>query len=75
MCRIWLKDVPPNQQPAPTDCASAVRNRPRDGRVIFGPQPPRPKAVPEKNEKPPQRAEPPVPLPTKTIPPRRVPPA
>jgi hypothetical protein len=35
MCRIWLKDVPPAQQPAPTDCASAVRNRPADARVIF----------------------------------------
>ena len=28
MCRIWLKDVPPAQQPAPTDCASAVKNTP-----------------------------------------------
>ena len=36
MCRIWLAGVPPNQQPAPTDCASAVRNRPSNGRVLFG---------------------------------------
>ena len=36
MCRIWLDDVPPAQQPAPTDCATAVRNRPSKGRVIFG---------------------------------------
>ena len=36
MCRIWIKDVPPSQQPAPTDCASAVRNRPANGRVLFG---------------------------------------
>jgi hypothetical protein len=36
MCRIWLNDVPAAQQPAPTDCASAVRNRPAKGRVIFG---------------------------------------
>jgi hypothetical protein len=36
MCRIWLDDVPPAQQPAPTDCATAVRNRPAKGRVIFG---------------------------------------
>jgi hypothetical protein len=35
LCRIWLNDVPAAQQPAPTDCASAVRNRPRNGRVIF----------------------------------------
>ena len=36
MCRIWLDDVPAAQQPAPTDCAAAVRNRPAKGRVIFG---------------------------------------
>ena len=36
LCRIWLSGVPAGQQPAPTDCASAVRNRPGNGRVIFG---------------------------------------
>ena len=36
MCRIWLKDVPPGQQPAPTDCAAAVKNVPANGRVVFG---------------------------------------
>lgn len=36
MCRIWLKDVPAAQQPAPTDCAAAVKNCPPNGRVIFG---------------------------------------
>lgn len=36
MCRVWLDDVPAAQQPAPTDCATAVRNRPAKGRVIFG---------------------------------------
>src|SRR5687768_5953328 len=36
MCRVWLEDVPPAQQPAPTDCPTAVRNRPAKGRVIFG---------------------------------------
>jgi hypothetical protein len=36
MCRIWLNDVPPGQQPAPTDCVSAVRNRPANGKVLFG---------------------------------------
>ena len=36
MCRIWIDGVPAAQQPAPTDCASAVRNRPAKGRVIFG---------------------------------------
>ena len=39
MCRIWLDDVPPARQPAPTECASAVRNRPSNGRVIFGDEP------------------------------------
>jgi hypothetical protein len=36
MCRIWLSKVPPKQQPAPTDCPTAVRNRPPNGRVLFG---------------------------------------
>ncbi len=36
MCRVWLDNVPAGQQPAPTDCANAVRNRPSNGRVIFG---------------------------------------
>lgn len=36
MCRIWLDKVPARQQPAPTDCPTAVRNRPSNGRVIFG---------------------------------------
>jgi len=35
MCRIWIDRVPAGQQPAPTDCASAIRNRPPNGRVIF----------------------------------------
>jgi hypothetical protein len=35
MCRVWLENVPPSQQPAPTDCASAVRNRPPNARIIF----------------------------------------
>src|SRR5438105_11445624 len=39
MCRIWLNEVPAGQQPAPTDCASAVRNRPANGRVLFGDEP------------------------------------
>jgi hypothetical protein len=36
MCRIWLDGVPPGQQPAPTDCATAIRHRPPKGRVVFG---------------------------------------
>ena len=36
MCRIWLNDVPPKQQPAPTDCAAAVKNVPTNGRVVWG---------------------------------------
>jgi hypothetical protein len=39
MCRIWINDVPAGQQPAPTDCASAVRNRPTNGKVLFGDEP------------------------------------
>ncbi len=37
MCRIWVNGVPPEQQPAPTDCATALKNNPANGRVIFGP--------------------------------------
>ena len=36
MCRIWIDGVPPDKQPAPVDCATAVKNKPRNGRVIFG---------------------------------------
>src|SRR4051812_960640 len=36
MCRIWLDKVPPKQQPALTDCPTAVKNRPANGKVIFG---------------------------------------
>lgn len=36
MCRIWLKGVPAGRQPAPTDCVSALRNKPANGHVIFG---------------------------------------
>ncbi len=41
MCRIWINEVPATQQPAPTDCASAVRNRPSNGKVLFGDDPPK----------------------------------
>jgi hypothetical protein len=43
MCRIWINEVPAGQQPAPTDCASAVRNRPANGKVLFGDDPPKTK--------------------------------
>lgn len=36
MCRIWLAGVPAGRQPAPTDCITALRNKPANGRVIFG---------------------------------------
>jgi hypothetical protein len=36
MCRIWVEGVPADKQPAPTDCASALKNKPTNGRVIFG---------------------------------------
>ncbi len=38
MCRIWLNGVPPTQQPAPTECSLAVRNKPPNGTVVYGPQ-------------------------------------
>ena len=41
MCRVWIEGVAPDQQPAPTDCVTAVRNRPSNGSVIFGDDSPR----------------------------------
>src|SRR5687767_2492672 len=35
MCRIWLTGVPAAKQPAPTDCETAIRNKPPRARVIF----------------------------------------
>lgn len=40
MCRVWVDQVPASQQPAPTDCATAIRNRPPNGRVIFADEQP-----------------------------------
>lgn len=37
MCRIWMTGVPAAQQPAPTDCATALRQRPTNGVVLYGP--------------------------------------
>ena len=51
MCRIWIEGVPASQQPAPTDCVSAVRNRPVNGYVIFGDKSPnRSKGKPKKGK-------------------------
>lgn len=51
MCRVWINEVPAGQQPAPTDCASAVRNRPANGKVLFGDDPPKgKKSKPQKNK-------------------------
>jgi hypothetical protein len=36
LCRLWITGVPASQQPAPTDCASAIRNRPSNAAVIYG---------------------------------------
>lgn len=42
MCRIWIEGVPASQQPAPTDCVTAVRNKPVNGSVVFGADSPKP---------------------------------
>ncbi len=36
-CRIWMDGIAPAQQPAPTDCQTALRQRPANGTVVFGP--------------------------------------
>ena len=36
LCRIWIDGVPPGQQPAATDCATAAARVPANGRVIYG---------------------------------------
>ena len=36
LCRVWLENVPVGQQPAPTDCATAIKNRPNNARIVFG---------------------------------------
>ncbi|MGI8400496.1 MAG: hypothetical protein ACR2NS_02675 [Gemmatimonadaceae bacterium] len=51
MCRIWINEVPAGQQPAPTDCASAVRNRPANGKVLFGDDPPKGKQTKKEKSK------------------------
>jgi len=58
MCRIWLDEVPPAQQPAPTDCATAIKNRPTKGRVIFGDDTVAKKGVKNQKEKGDEKAKP-----------------
>jgi len=76
MCRIWLENVPPAQQPAPTDCASAARNLPRNGRLIYSDEPRNPrlplvKSLQDPPPQPPPRKLPEVP--EKTVTPDRKP--
>lgn len=59
MCRVWVDRVPAGRQPAPTDCANAIRNRPPNGRVIFSEE--RSREAKRENSKAPQRRDPPKP--------------
>jgi hypothetical protein len=36
-CRIWMRGVPASQQPAATDCATALRQKPPNGMIVYGP--------------------------------------
>jgi hypothetical protein len=36
MCRVWISGVPAAQQPAATDCPTAVKNLPPNARILFG---------------------------------------
>lgn len=40
MCRVWINGVPAAQQPAATDCASAVKNLPSNAKILFGDESP-----------------------------------
>jgi hypothetical protein len=40
MCRVWVGGVPPERQPAPTECAKAIRVRAPGTHVVFGKQRP-----------------------------------
>jgi hypothetical protein len=59
MCRVWVDRVPAGQQPAPTDCANAIRNRPPNGRVIFSEEQSR--DAKRNSSRPPARTQPPKP--------------
>lgn len=48
MCRVWLRNVPERQQPAPTDCVTAIRTRPRDGILLLGNPTPNAKLPPKR---------------------------
>ena len=48
MCRIWIDGVPAGKQPAATDCKTAVRSVPSNGRVIFGAERPDSRGTQEK---------------------------
>lgn len=39
VCQIWIDGLPASSQPAPTDCATARRNQPRNSRIIHGSRP------------------------------------
>lgn len=51
MCRIWIEGVQPSRQPAPTDCSTAVKNKPVNGTVIFGEDAPKRGSDKPKKEK------------------------
>ena len=55
MCRIWLNGVPPSRQPEPTDCPTAVRRVPPNGRVIFGPEVRQRPTPPADEDRPPKK--------------------
>jgi hypothetical protein len=42
-CSVWMEGVPATRQPAPTDCATALRKKPANARVLYGPSAPEPR--------------------------------
>jgi hypothetical protein len=36
MCRVWIRGVPAKQQPAQTDCKTAIKSKPPNADVVYG---------------------------------------
>jgi hypothetical protein len=72
MCRIWIQGIQPSQQPAPTTCDVAIKNKPANAQVVFSRD--ESKTVPPRQLVSPPRSTPPVVSPQNAKPPVAIPP-